>query len=212
MGEPPDFGPVDVGQQIRSLRERRNLSQQALADASGISRNALSLIERGQTSPTVNTLKSLAQALSVDINAFFQPFDPASVVYTKAQRRPYLLLDHGTMADLGLGMPEQLVTPLLLQLDPGARSGPALSHDGQDFIFCISGEILYLVNGRGYILEPGDSLFFSGRAPHRFRNAGADVATILIILSTPHDGAEYLAEHFPDQSGTESHEGATPAQ
>lgn len=191
-------GGIDVGRQIRMLREQRRLSQRELSEASGISRNALSLIERGQTSPTVSTLKGLARALSVDINAFFQPFDESRVVFTKADQRPHLSLDQGVLADLGLGMFEHLVTPLLLQLDPGARSGQPLAHEGQDFVFCLSGEILYLVNGRGYVLEPGDSLFFDGRLPHRFSNTGGDVATMLIILSTPHDTAQYIAGHFPN--------------
>ena len=200
LKDPEDPATIDVGKQIRLLREQRKFSQQALAEASGISRNTLSLIERGQTSPTVSTLKSLAGALSVEINAFFQPFDEARIVFTKADRRPRLLLDHGELADLGLGMLEHLVTPLLLQLDPGARSGPALSHEGQDFIFCLSGEILYSVNDRGYVLEPGDSLFFDGQLPHRFSNIGAAVAKILIILSTPHDSAQYIAGHFSGES------------
>ena len=153
---------IDVGKQIRFLREQRGFSQSVLAKSSGISRNTLSLIERGQTSPMVSTLKNLAKALSVDINAFFQPIDESRIVFTKANQRPHLLLDHVVLNDLGLGMFDQLVTPLLLQLDPGAHNGPALTHDGQDFIYCLSGEILYSVNGRGYILESGDSLFLMG--------------------------------------------------
>lgn len=191
---------IEVGKQIRNLREQRKLSQAALAEASGISRNTLSLVERGQTSPTVATLKSLAEALLVDINAFFRPYEEASIVFTKGNQRPHLQLDQGILNDLGIGLFEPLVTPLLLQLDPGARSGAALSHDGQDFVFCLSGEILYIINERGYVLEAGDSLFFDGYLPHRFSNVGPKPASLLIILSTPHDGAEYIAEHFPDRA------------
>jgi transcriptional regulator with XRE-family HTH domain len=191
---------VEVGKQIRHLREQRKLSQAALAETSGISRNTLSLIERGQTSPTVATLKSLAEALSVDINAFFLPYEESSIVFTKGNQRPNLQLDHGVLNDLGLGLLEPLVTPLLLQLDPGARSGPALSHDGQDFVFCLEGEILYSINDRGYVLEAGDSLFFDGHLPHRFSNIGSGSASLLIILSTPHDSAEYIAGHFSDKT------------
>ncbi|HSG17277.1 MAG TPA: cupin domain-containing protein [Anaerolineae bacterium] len=195
-----DETAINLGNQLRTLRDQRRLSQQELAKASGISRNTLSLIERGQTSPTVSTLKSLAMALSVEINAFFQPYEETGVVFTKADLRPYLLLDHGTLADLGLGILDPLVTPLLFHLEPGARSGPALTHDGQDFVFCLSGEILYSVSGRGYILEPGDSLFFDGRLPHRFRNTAMEDSSLLIILSTPHDGAQYIASHFPENT------------
>lgn len=191
---------INLGNQIRMLRDQRRLSQQALAEASGISRNTLSLIERGQTSPTVSTLKGLAVALGVEINAFFLPYQESRVVFTKAEQRPHLLLNHGTLADLGLGILEPLITPLLLNLEPGARSGPALSHDGQDFVFCLSGEVLYSVNDHGYILEPGDSLFFDGHLPHRFRNTAMKDSSILIILSTPHDSAQYIAKHFPPEN------------
>lgn len=193
-----DQQTIDVGLQIRKLREQRHLSQKGLAEASGLSRNTLSLIERGQTSPTVSTLKQLAGALHVDINAFFQPVDEANIIFTKASQRPRVRLDHGAMDDLGLGMFDQLMTPLFLQLEPGARSGPALSHDGQDFIYCLHGEILYTVNGRAFVLQPGDSLFFDGQLPHRFSNIGQEAASILIILSTPHDSSQYIGNHFPE--------------
>jgi transcriptional regulator with XRE-family HTH domain len=193
-----DEANVNVARQIRLLRKRRNLTQQALAEASGLSRNTLSLLERGQTSPTVSTLKRLAVALGVDINAFFNTADDVSIVYTKADQRLNLQLSQGLLADLGVGMHDQLVTPLILKLNPGARSGPALSHDGQDFVYCIRGEILYSVNGRAFVLEPGDSLFFDGHLLHRFQNTVAGVSEVLVILSTPHESSQYISGHFPE--------------
>lgn len=199
-----DETTINVAQQIRILRERRNLTQRSLAEASGLSRNTLSLLERGQTSPTVSTLKRLATALGVDINAFFNPIDEERVIHTKSQKRPNLELSQGMMSDLGVGMHDQLVTPLILQLDPGARSGPPLSHDGQDFVYCLSGEVLYNVNGKAYILEPGDSLFFEGNLLHRFQSTAAEKSEVLIILSTPHESAQYISEHFPDDQDSKN--------
>lgn len=202
QGEAQDQLETNLSQQIRLLREHRNLSQRALAEASGISRNTLSLLERGLTSPTVSTLVNIADALGVDINAFFQPVNETRVVFTKAEQRPHLQLSQGVLSDLGLGIIEQSVTPLTLRLEPGARSGPSLTHDGQDFIYCLRGELLYKVNGLAYLMEPGDSLLFDGRLPHRFHNTGLDTTEILIILSTPHDGSEYIAGHFPKEDLT----------
>ena len=71
QGDVIDETTINVGRRIRSLRKQRNLSQQALADASGLSRNTLSLLERGQTSPTVSTLKRLAISLDVEIDSFY---------------------------------------------------------------------------------------------------------------------------------------------
>ena len=52
-----------IGQQIRQQRQRRALSQLAVATRSGVSREFISYCERGQRLPTVDTLSSFAQAL-----------------------------------------------------------------------------------------------------------------------------------------------------
>ena len=62
---------IDVGLRLRVLREERGVSMRALARRSGLSANALSMIERGLASPSVSTLNKLAMALEVPIMAFF---------------------------------------------------------------------------------------------------------------------------------------------
>ena len=62
---------IDVGGRLRELREAHNISMRGLATASGLSANALSMIERGKTSHSVSTLYKLADALGVSITAFF---------------------------------------------------------------------------------------------------------------------------------------------
>ncbi len=63
---------VDVGERLRILREERGLSMRSLARTSGLSTNALSMIERGRTSPSVSTLAKQAIALGAPITAFFR--------------------------------------------------------------------------------------------------------------------------------------------
>lgn len=186
---------INVGRKIRQLRESKKRSQHEVAEQSGLSRNTLSLIERGHSSPTVSTLKLLATALNVDINAFFDTSDRTSIVFTKAGQRPSLQLSECIVTDLGAGLIEQYVTPLLLRLDPGARSGNSVSHDGQDFVYCLRGEILFKVNQHSFILNPGDSLLFDAHHKHRFQNSGVQEAELMIILSTPQDGVHYINSH-----------------
>lgn len=184
-----------VGRRIREIRERKNLSQSAAAQRAGLSRNTLSLIERGQSSPTVSTLKQLAIALNVDINAFFDPSIHASVVYTKSSERPSLQLSECLLADLGAGLIEQFVTPLYLRLDPGAASGTPVAHDGQDFVFCLKGEVIFKVDDDNFVLSPGDSLLFDAHLEHRFKNSGSEEAELIIVLSSPQDGVLYINSH-----------------
>ena len=73
-----------VGQRLRALRQERNLLQRELAEAAGLSLNAVSLIERDQTSPTVATLERLAQALDVPVVALFsEPAPVTTVILTR---------------------------------------------------------------------------------------------------------------------------------
>ena len=71
-----------VGQNIRELRTKRKLSLRALAELSGLSTNAISLIERGDNSPTVSSLHSLATALGVPVTAFFEQHTDGLVIHT----------------------------------------------------------------------------------------------------------------------------------
>jgi transcriptional regulator with XRE-family HTH domain len=92
---------VDVGARLRALREARRLSIKALAEASGLAVNTLSLIEHGKSSPSVSTLQQLAVAMRVPITAFFTPEAPRSrVVYHRAGEVPMTPFPHGALADL----------------------------------------------------------------------------------------------------------------
>ena len=62
---------VNISDRLRELREERDLSIRALGRLSGLSANALSVIERGLSSPSVSTLYKIATALDVRIQDLF---------------------------------------------------------------------------------------------------------------------------------------------
>lgn len=83
-----DVLTVDVGGRLHQLRMERDKSMRSLARDSGLSTNALSMIERGRTSPSVSTLYKLAEALGVPITAFFRLEAPKQdIVYRRASER-----------------------------------------------------------------------------------------------------------------------------
>ncbi|NTU80128.1 MAG: cupin domain-containing protein [Chloroflexales bacterium] len=175
---------VNVGGRLRALREARRLSIRALAEASGLAVNTLSLIEHGKTSPSVSTLQQLAVALKLPISAFFEPEVPRSqVVFHKADQQQPTPFPHGALADLGAGMAQRTLEPLLLALDPEAGSGAqTIVHPGQEFVFCLEGQIAYTVAEQIYLLEPGDSLLFAATLPHGWQNLKAAPARALLVL------------------------------
>jgi transcriptional regulator with XRE-family HTH domain len=76
-----------VGQRIKEIRRTKALSLRALAELSNLSTNAISLIERGDNSPTVSSLHSLAKALGVPITAFFDNLADGQVIHVKKNQR-----------------------------------------------------------------------------------------------------------------------------
>lgn len=176
---------MDVGSRLRELRTERDLSMRALARLSGLSTNALSMIERGKTSPSVSTLYKLSEALEVPITAFFRTEPPReSIVFRKANNRSRVEFQRGQWEGLGGESFLGRVEPFMLTLENGATSGPhGLVHSGHEFVICLKGLLEYEVEDQRYTLEPGDSLLFASKLRHRWRNPGKAEAKVLFVLS-----------------------------
>jgi transcriptional regulator with XRE-family HTH domain len=176
---------MDVGYRLRELRTERDLSMRSLARLSGLSTNALSMIERGKTSPSVSTLYKLSEALEVPITAFFRTEPPReAIVFRKSNERSRVEFQRGLWEGLGGESFLGRVEPFMLTLEVGATSGPhGLVHSGHEFVICLSGQLEYEVEEQRYTLKPGDSLLFASKLRHRWRNPGKDVSRVLFVLS-----------------------------
>lgn len=185
---------VDIGFRLRQLREERGMSMRALANASGLSANALSTIERGKVSPSVSTLYKLSEALGVSVTAFFSETNARrQIIFTRADTRPRVAFQRGVWEGLGGEQFVGRVEPFMLTLETGAGSGlHTMVHTGHEFVFCLRGRLEYQVEGQAFLMDAGDSLLFAAQLHHRWRNPGATVTNALILLSgfaddeTPH--------------------------
>ena len=176
---------VDVGHRLRTLREERDISMRALARRSGLSANALSMIERGLTSPSVSTLYKLSSAMEVPITAFFrQEPDRKKIVFLKAAQRYRVPFLHGLWEGLGGESFTGRLEAFMLTLDSGGSSGPhGMLHTGHEFVFCLRGSLEYEVDQEHFVLEAGDSLIFAAQLVHRWRNIGRNVVNAIIVIS-----------------------------
>lgn len=189
---------LDVGQRLKSLREARGISMRSLARSSGLSANALSMIERGRTSPSVSTLNKLANALGIPVTAFFR-VEPErrKVVLCKAGERTRLPFLRGTWEGLGGESFDGRLNAFMVTLETGASSGPhGMLHTGAEFVFCLRGKLEYEVEGERYLLEAGDSLTFAAQLLHRWRNPGPNVVNAVIIISGFEEGEHPIEFHI----------------
>ena len=181
-----DAFSVDVGKRLRELRDERDISMRFLARASGLSANALSMIERGLTSPSVSTLNKLAGALGVPVTAFFrQEPKQRDVVFCKASKRARVPFLRGLWEGLGGEFFSGRMEAFMLTLENGGSSGlHAMVHTGSEFVFCLRGTLEYMVESERYVLETGDSLIFAANLRHRWRNPGHTVTNAIIVISS----------------------------
>ena len=205
----PDALSVDVGARMRQMREERGLSIRALARKSGMSANALSMIERGRSSASVSTLYKVATALGVPITSFFESgITKDDVVFCKAVGRTRVAFARGLWEGLGGEKFSGRVEPFALTLESGAGSGPeTIEHTGHEFVLCLRGQLEYQIEREIYLLEPGDSLLFASNLKHRWRNPGPMVTNAVFVLSCFEEvppGVFHRGVHAQGEGGEEA--------
>ncbi|QCO57603.1 cupin domain-containing protein (plasmid) [Pseudorhodobacter turbinis] len=165
---------VAIGREVRALRRKRDITVSELSGATGLSIGMLSKIEHGNISPSLTTLQTLANALSVPLTTFFHRFEETRMaVHTKSgeglalerqstsESYQYTLLGH-----IGANASGVIVEPFLITLTEGADDFPTFQHGGIETIYMLEGEIDYRHGKEIYSLKPGDTLFFDTDVPH----------------------------------------------
>lgn len=188
-----------LGNKLRDVREERGFSQRELAQRAGISTNAVSLIERDENSPSVSTLQSLAMALNIKMSYFFNDEEPVQIMLSKSNGRP-AISSHGMRIEgTGGKLSFQELEPFLITLKPNSGSGERqVVHTGHELVYCLSGNVEYLIDGQIYPLETGDMLLFEAHLPHLYRNVTGSDATMLLVLQTSGQSTQSVDRHFPN--------------
>lgn len=165
---------VAIGRELRAFRKQQNMTVADLSKQTAISVGMLSKIENGNTSPSLTTLQTLANALSVPLTAFFRGFEEKrEAVHTPAGQgvtidragtragHQYNLLGH-----IGANTSGVIVEPYLIVLTSESDTFETFQHDGIETIFMLEGAVDYRHGSKIYPLRPGDTLFFEADAPH----------------------------------------------
>jgi transcriptional regulator with XRE-family HTH domain len=191
-----------VGARLRTLRRELNLSQKELAERSGLSLNAVSLIERDEISPNVATLQRLASALNVKMSYFFETDRQTTVIHVKAGQRPSITSQGVTIEGIGARLEKQQMEPFMMTLAPHSNIGSGrVIHTGHELVCCLKGTVQYEVDETTYLLEPGDMLMFEAALPHSSQNPGDEEAQFVLVLQTPDRPQDSVRWHFMEHPG-----------
>lgn len=193
MSNHPDVRELNIGQKIRNLRKEERLTLQDLSDLSGLSKPLLSQIENDQVIPPIATLLKIAKGLKVGIHYFFeeeedrQKFVLLRSDNLKSSRRragndaPQNYLYH----TLAPGMRHKSMEPFLVEFEEGQWNDSLLyRHEGEEFIYLLSGELEFHYGQETMILKPGDSIYYDSSESHGYISLGNQRAKAVAVLYT----------------------------
>jgi DNA-binding transcriptional MerR regulator/mannose-6-phosphate isomerase-like protein (cupin superfamily) len=178
-----DGGAGAIGSHLRRLRAKRKLSLAQVAQAIGISVGFLSALERSQMSGSVGTLRKLARFYKTNILDFFDATGANSRQVQPGQRK---VLDAGPGVRMELlAWGNTVMEPHLFRVAPEAGSGDSYTHEGEEFLYVLQGELMITLEKEQYRLNAGDSFYFESATPHHWKNPGRAETWVLWVNTPP---------------------------
>jgi transcriptional regulator with XRE-family HTH domain len=165
-----------IGANIRTWREQMGLTVTELAKQAGLSKSTVSKIETGQVSSPISTLIRIAQVMGTPVAEFFvEPKDDPAYVLTRKGEGAIITRDGSGVGysyeALAPEMRHKLVEPFILTMQPDDPEGD-FQHEGQEFIYMLSGKLAITIAGDEVRLGSGDSLYFDSSLKHTMRVDG----------------------------------------
>ncbi len=183
-----------VGERIRAFREKQNLSLTDLSERTGLDEAFLTAVESEDRYPSLGPLLKIARALGLRLGTFLDDQvsrDP--LIVRLAERDQELAMHPGASApashtyhSLGRGKTDRHMEPFFIEINPEPEADKTLSsHEGEEFIVVIEGQLQLVYGRETTVLGPGDSTYFNSVVPHNVSAAGDQSASIYAVLYFP---------------------------
>ncbi|TDR45751.1 XRE family transcriptional regulator [Tahibacter aquaticus] len=172
-----------IGERLRRYRRAARKTLLDVASEAGLSAGFLSQAERNLSGVSLSSLANIAKALNVPLRLLLDQPEQRSADSHAGRRQRYSTVDQGQSYErLSSSFPGSQINAVKMCLPVGYAS-ETVSHDGDEFVYVLSGRVRYRVGGEEYLLEAGDSLHFDGRQNHDLANVG-DIAVEVVSVGT----------------------------
>jgi transcriptional regulator with XRE-family HTH domain len=184
--------PTSLGERIKTYRERLSLSPADLAQQARIDVALVSALEANEVYPAIGTLARIARALGQRLGTFMDDqFREDPLIVRQADRRRETAARTGAPDQLpyhyyplGKGKTDRHMEPFFVEVEPGLRSAPS-SHEGEEFLVCLTGRLQVSYGGVAHVLEPGDSIYYNSIVPHEVSALPPGKAELYGVLFAP---------------------------
>ncbi len=178
-----------LGERIKKARESRGLTLKDIRSRTGISANVLKQVESNELTPPLGQLIKLGKALDMKMGYFISPgVDKPLTVVRKDQRRMVSRYGEKKSAvygyyyeSLAAEKGNRVMEPFIVTLLPTGKEELS-THDGQEFIFVLNGEMKVQVGKQVEVLQAGDCVYYDSNKPHYVGTVGKKKTTILAVL------------------------------
>ena len=184
-------GEGKLGDRIRAYRERLGMTVDMLSQQSGVDAGVINAIESGDVYPVLGVLLKLSRALGQRLGTFMDDQYHIDPIITRADERSADRISHKAGASGGFeyfplssGKTDRHMEPFYIEIT--ADSNPQLSsHEGEELIIVITGEVELVYGGESHLLRAGDSAHYNSVVTHIVKTAGDSSASIYGIVFTP---------------------------
>ena len=187
----------DIGERIRRMREAQALSREQVSRLSGLTTERLTAFEEGSEVPSIGVVIKLSRVLGSRMEGLILGMEPGReggevtspelTVHRGARPTGY---EYGeteqgyTFRTLTRpGTPGHRMEPFLLTFDPAITDAKPITHDGQEFVYVLEGQIELTYDDERVTLGPGDSAYLESSHPHLFRGLGSRPSRMLAVVS-----------------------------
>ena len=177
---------IDIGQRIKQLRIKNGLTLQELASRTELTKGFLSQLERNLTSPSLQTLEDIAEALGTNMSGFFEEEKDGRFVFTPEDA----FVDEREDQTVTWVIPnaqKNAMEPVILKLNPGAVSMKIEPHEGEEFGYVLNGRVALVSekSPKAQTVRKGDSFYVSGDHAHWLENRSNKIAEVLWVSTPP---------------------------
>jgi transcriptional regulator with XRE-family HTH domain len=186
-----------IGEAISSLRTRLGMTLEQLSSLTGFTKGYLSKIENAKKVPPIGSLSRIARALKTDITELLKPApgqpaaqgqsgDSGFCVVRAADRQPAMRGGSAFGYDyvsLATGQTARKMEPFLFTFPSEIDKYVFFEHEGEEFLFVLTGKVEWQAGGSKLILEAGDSIYFNARLPHRGCSLGGEASALVVVYS-----------------------------
>lgn len=177
---------MEIGKRLKELRIRNGLTQEELADRSELSKGFISQLERDLTSPSIATLIDILQCLGTDLSDFFTKEQDTQVVFHDSDYFEKIDTDYKTKTEWIIpNAQKNIMEPIRLTLQPGAKTYPDTPHEGEEFGYILSGSITLYIGQKSYKVKKGESFYFTPDTTHYIVANEKNGASLIWVSSPP---------------------------